>query len=103
LAGNVDGGRAENPHDCKDDAPTVAGVAPAIRYSALDPEFEGGSPLFPLVATRWDWKKIDWGIRLGILDGIDLTAELSQNESDVIDTGETEKLDELLVTLRWSR
>jgi len=77
-------------------------IQPAIRYSKLEPEFAGPSPQFPAVSARWDWVKVDYGVRLGIVEGIDLTAEYADNTLTTaagVDLSE----DELLVTLRVRR
>ncbi len=74
-------------------------ISPAIRFSKLDPEF-GGAPGFPAPSITWDWEKLDYGIRLGILPELDLTAEYAANDF-VLATGAVRQNDELLVTLRW--
>ncbi len=74
-------------------------VQPAIRYSKLDPEF-AAPPITPSPSFSWDWEKTDYGIRLGIVDGIDLTAEFADNRF-VLKSGATVHNDELLATLRW--
>lgn len=75
-------------------------IAPAVRYSELDPEFEGGSPKFPAPSVRWDWTKLDYGLRLGIVEGIDLTVEYADNTLTLLNGREVSE-DELLATLRW--
>jgi hypothetical protein len=74
-------------------------IAPAIRYSKLDPEF-GAPPITPSPSFAWDWEKIDYGIRLGIVQGIDLTAEFAENQF-VLKSGATVENNEVLATLRW--
>lgn len=74
-------------------------VQPAVRYSFLDPRFEGGAPQFPAPSFRWDWEKIDYGVRLAIVEGTDLTAEYSDQTMTLLN-GRKVPLDELLVTLR---
>ncbi len=76
-------------------------VAPAIRFSELDPEIVGGSSKYPTVSVRWDWEKIDAGVRIGLWDGLDLTAELAQHTFVV--RGEDRHMDEALVTIRYRR
>ena len=74
-------------------------IAPAIRYSKLEPEFglpPGGTPS---PAFAWEWEKIDIGIRATIVDGIDLTLEYAINE--FIRGGTAVNNDEALATLRW--
>ncbi|QQR73775.1 MAG: hypothetical protein IPJ17_20275 [Holophagales bacterium] len=75
-------------------------LAPAVRYSKLEPEFAGGSAQFPAPSVRWDWEKLDYGLRLGIVDGVDLTVEFSDNTLTLLNGRELSE-DELLATLRW--
>jgi len=74
-------------------------IAPAIRFSHLDPEFGGGSPFFPSVSFRWEWDKTDIGVRLGIVSGVDLTLEYADN-SFILGSGASAENNELLTTLR---
>ncbi|MEO8502610.1 MAG: hypothetical protein ABI609_01825 [Acidobacteriota bacterium] len=76
-------------------------IQPAIRYSKLEPKFLGGSPQYPAPSVRWDWTKIDGGLRLTIIEGIDLTAEYADNDFLLLN-GKHVKNNESLVTLRWS-
>ncbi len=75
-------------------------VQPAVRYSVLDNRF-ANPPVTPFPSGAWDWEKTDLGLRLGILPGIDLTAEYAANTFQRA-TGDGTN-DEALVTLRWSR
>ncbi len=74
-------------------------IQPAVRYSFLDPRFEGGSPQFPAPSLRWDWEKWDYGLRLGIVEGTDLTVEYADQTMTLL-SGRKVPLDELLLTLR---
>lgn len=74
-------------------------LQPAVRFSRLEPEFAGGSPFFPAPSVRWEWEKIDIGLRLGLLQGVDVTAEWGGNTFVV--RGNDETMNEVLVTLRW--
>jgi hypothetical protein len=74
-------------------------VAPAVRWSRLDPDFEA-PPVTPSPSFAWEWEKIDVGLRFTVLSGIDLTAEYARNEF-VLKSGREVSNDELLVTLRW--
>ncbi|MDA8020117.1 MAG: hypothetical protein MPN21_21990 [Thermoanaerobaculia bacterium] len=78
-------------------------VAPAIRYSELNPDFPLVDPSLPPItpspAFNWDWQKLDLGIRLGILTGLDLTVEYAENE--FVRAGQKESADELMATLRF--
>ena len=73
-------------------------IAPAVRYSKMDPEF-GFPAVTPLPSAAWDWDKLDIGLRLGILETVDLTLEYAINE--FVRAGVTESADELLATVRW--
>ena len=80
--------------------PLFSYIAPAIRYSELDPEFPVANGFFPAISAVWDWEKIDLGLRLGLIDGLlDLTVEWNLN--DFVRAGVTEEADEFLATVRW--
>lgn len=76
-------------------------LAPAVRYSKLEPEFAGGSVLFPYPSVRAEWEKIDFGLRLGILDDIDLTIEYADHQFTIVSDGSEGENNELLATLRF--
>jgi hypothetical protein len=73
-------------------------LAPAVRYSELEPEFAGGGP-FPGPSVRWPWTKLDYGLRIGIVGTSDLTVEYADHEMTLAN-GSTIAYDELLATLR---
>lgn len=78
-------------------------IAPAVRYSELDPNFPLAPPDFlphPSPSFNWDWRKLDVGIRLGLLTGLDLTLEYADNE--FVRAGRDESADEMLATLRFN-
>lgn len=75
-------------------------LQPAIRYSYLEPEFAGGAPTFPAPSVRWEWQKIDYGLRLGLIEGVDLTVEFADHTMTLANGREVSN-DELLATLRW--
>ena len=74
-------------------------IQPAVRYSYLEPEIVGGGP-FPGPSVRWEWVKLDYGLRLVLVDGFDVTIELAENEMTLAN-GREISYDELLATLRW--
>lgn len=74
-------------------------IAPAVRYSDLDPQFRN-PPVTPSPSFGWDWRKIDAGIRLGIVEGFDLTLEYAFNDF-VLGSFGTRSNNELLTTVRW--
>jgi hypothetical protein len=72
-------------------------IQPVVRYSQITNDWE--TPVaFPGPSVGWDWKKIDVGLRFGIIRGVDLTAEYARNnaKSRVRDVHP----DEFLATLR---
>ena len=75
-------------------------IQPALRYSSLEPEFAGGSPRYPAPSVRWEWTKLDYGLRLGIVEGVDLTVEFADHTMTLANGREVSN-DELLTTLRW--
>ncbi len=92
------------------DLPVVWGLAgqqlfpsiqPAVRYSKLDPDFRP-STFFPAPSVTWEWEKLDYGLRVGIVPGVDLTLEYSDNNFTLLSGAERDN-DELLVTLRFKK
>jgi len=75
-------------------------VQPAVRWSRLEPDFAGGSAAFPAPSVRWEWDKLDYGVRLGIVEGVDLTLEYADNTMTLANGSEVSYA-ELLTTLRW--
>ena len=73
-------------------------IAPAVRYSELDPEFRNPA-LTPVPSVAWPWEKLDAGLRLGITPGTDLTVEYARNR--FLTARGWRDNDELLSTLRW--
>jgi hypothetical protein len=81
------------------DTPVLNWLAPTIRYSHIGSDF----PLpagFIAPSMTWSWYKYDFGFRLGILRGVDLTAEYARN--DAILKTKVLHPDEFLATLRAS-
>ncbi len=73
-------------------------VQPAVRYSRLDNDF-ANPVVTPSPSGAWDWEKIDFGVRLGVVPGTDLTLEYARNRFRT--AGGEREADELLTTLRW--
>jgi len=71
-------------------------LQPIARFSIIDNKFKA-SPLFVAPSTFWDWKKYDLGVRIGIIQGIDVTAEYSFH--DITASSEVSE-DEFLTSLR---
>ncbi len=74
-------------------------IQPAIRYSKLDPDFRP-APRSPTPSFAWQWTKLDLGVRMTIVAGLDLTAEYAKNDFTLL-SGAKRDNDETLVTLRW--
>lgn len=74
-------------------------VAPAARYSELDNDFRN-DPNTPAPSLAWDWKKLDAGLRVGIIPGADLTVEYADHEF-ILGSGAKRDNNELLTTFRW--
>jgi hypothetical protein len=72
-------------------------VQPVFRYSMMDNDFRA-SPLFVAPSTFWDWKKYDFGVRVGVVAGLDFTAEYTTHD---ITASQTVNIDEFLSTLRF--
>jgi hypothetical protein len=73
-------------------------IAPAVRWSRLDPDFAAPA-VTPSPSFAWEWEKVDVGLRLTVVRGVDLTAEYAAQE--FIRAAGPADNDELLVTLRW--
>lgn len=79
------------------DRPVLNWVSFAFRYSNVDNQFTIPKG-FVAPSMGWDWRKFDFGIRVGIIRDVDLTAEHSRH--DMITAKGTFHPDETLVTLR---
>jgi hypothetical protein len=80
------------------DTPVLNWIAPTVRYS----EIANGTPNTPgfvAPSVTWTWYKYDFGFRLGILRGVDLTAEYARHDA-ILKNGRVIHPDELLTTLR---
>lgn len=78
------------------ETPVLNWIQPVVRYSFVANDFE--RPGFVAPSLTWDWEKIDFGFRLGIVRGIDLTAEYAR-QTMTTSRGDFHP-DEVLVTLR---
>ncbi len=74
-------------------------IAPAFRYSKLDPDYRT-PPGFPAPSVAWDWEKLDYGLRVEIVEGVDVTLEYAANTFTLF-SGRELTNDELLATLRF--
>ncbi|MCM3875497.1 MAG: hypothetical protein NEA02_03675 [Thermoanaerobaculia bacterium] len=62
------------------DQSVVNWIEPAVRVSYIDNLFDAPAG-FVAPSVGWDWRKYDFGFRLGIVRGLDLTVEYSRNEA----------------------
>jgi hypothetical protein len=74
-------------------------LRPVLRVSIIDNLFDSPRE-YPALSVKWDWRKYDVGVRMGLLRGVDLTLEYSRH--DMIVRDETLHPDEVLVTLRFA-
>jgi hypothetical protein len=74
-------------------------IQPVVRYSSITNDFDSPRE-FPGQSVGWDWEKWDFGVRFGIVTGVDLTAEYALVKG--IGRLRTFRPDELLATLRAS-
>lgn len=74
-------------------------ISPAVRWSMLDNDFRN-HPGTPAPSLAWDWTKLDAGLRLGIISGVDVTVEYADN-TFTLGSGAERDNNEFLTTLRW--
>jgi len=72
-------------------------IQPVLRFSRIGNDFVM-NPQYPAPSVGWNWRKYDLGVRIGIVRGIDMTAEYSRNDAKTED-GNLHP-DEFLVTFR---
>jgi hypothetical protein len=82
------------------DTPVINWIQPAVRYSEIDNKFSAAKT-FVSPSFFWDWVKIDAGVRVGIVRGVDLTLEYARNEMRLLN-GSKLYPDEALATLRYA-
>jgi hypothetical protein len=73
--------RAEIPGILVGETPVVRWVEPVVRASFIDNHFKA-PPQFPAPSVAWNWHKYDLGGRVGIVPGIDVTAEYTLQDVD---------------------
>lgn len=74
-------------------------IQPVVRYSKLDPDYRA-APRSTSPSFAWRWEKLDFGLRVTIISGLDLTAEYAKNDF-ILGSGAKRDNNETLVTLRW--
>jgi hypothetical protein len=78
----------------------IESIQPAVRVSNLDNHFFG-HPQFPATSVRWDWRKYDAGVRVGLTHGLDVTLEYATHEAFAPAGKVPVDLTEVLATVRW--
>ncbi|MDP9194269.1 MAG: hypothetical protein M3P06_21440 [Acidobacteriota bacterium] len=78
----------------------IESIQPAIRVSNLDNHFVG-HPQFPATSVRWDWRKYDAGVRVGLTHGLDVTFEYATHDAFSPAGRVPIDMSEALVTVRW--
>ncbi|MEO5763294.1 MAG: hypothetical protein ABIR28_13395 [Vicinamibacteria bacterium] len=81
------------------DTPVLTWIRPVFRFSNIENDFSV-APQFPAPSIGWDWKKFDFGLRVGIIQNVDATAEYTYN--DVSTSRGKLHPNEFVVTLRAS-
>ena len=75
----------------------VPSIQPVVRWSGLQNSFKGDPTAFPAPSIWWNWTKTDYGVRIGLPRGSDLTIEHARHN---IASPRKIHPDETLVTLR---
>lgn len=78
----------------------IESIQPAVRVSNLDNHFIG-HPQFPAPSVRWDWRKYDAGVRVGLTHGLDVTFEYATHDAFNAAGRVPIDMSEALVTVRW--
>lgn len=79
------------------DQPWFNWIQPAVRVSRIENDFSSPAG-FIAPSFAWDWTKLDFGFRAGIVRNVDLTVEYARH--DMRTKAKVVHPDELLVTLR---
>lgn len=80
------------------DQSVINWIQPVFRFSNIGNDFETPTA-YPAPSVGFDWRKYDIGVRVGIIRGMDFTAEYARHDMIV---PPTEHPDELLLTFRAS-
>jgi len=78
----------------------IQSIQPAVRVSNLDNHFVG-HPQYPATSVRWDWRKYDAGVRVGLTHGLDVTFEYATHDAFSAAGRVPIDMSEALVTVRW--
>ena len=65
--------------DLADPGALFPAIQPAVRYSRIDNDFTA-PPTFITLSALWDWQKWDFGLRVTIVKGLDLTLEYAYHD-----------------------
>ncbi len=82
------------------DSPVVNWIQPALRFSSINNDFSAPTG-YIAPSFAWDWRKLDAGVRVGIVRGVDVTAEYSHHDM-ILANGTRLHPDEALLTLFFS-
>jgi hypothetical protein len=74
-------------------------IQPSFRYSYLDNDFTAPRA-FPRLSVQWPWRKFDFGLRMGLVRNVDLTAEYTFHKVFRTATLPNLPMKEFLLTLR---
>lgn len=80
------------------DTPVGNWIQPVVRVSIMDIRFETPRQ-YPSVTVGWDWRKYDFGLRVGLVPDVDLTLEYARHDA-ILFSGAKFHPDEFLATLR---
>ena len=80
------------------DMPVLNWIEPVARVSRIDNKFFTPR-LYPAVSVGWNWTKYDFGVRVGIVPPVDLTAEYARHDVELFNGAKIHP-DEFLLTLR---
>jgi hypothetical protein len=78
----------------------IESIQPAVRASNLDNHFVGHLQ-FPATSVRWDWRKYDAGVRVGLTHGLDVTLEYTTHDAFSATGRVPLDMTETLATVRW--
>ncbi|HVN76337.1 MAG TPA: hypothetical protein VMT19_08480 [Thermoanaerobaculaceae bacterium] len=82
------------------DSPVVNWIQPAIRFSSINNDFSAPAG-YVAPSFAWDWRKIDAGVRVGIVRGVDFTMEYAHHDV-ILGDGTRLHPDEALMTLYFA-
>ncbi len=84
--------------DAGDPGTLFTAIEPVLRVSRIENDFRAPRG-FAAPSVMWDWTKIDVGVRVAILQNVDLFVEYAFHD---IEASKQIGHDEFLMTLRWA-